>query len=318
MYAECLNRWIPNSARWVCGETPKDERRRTVLDYAAGAFPFLTNFGCFGEGFDNPKTEIIFMGRPTKSRIVYSQQAGRATRALPGVVDGLPDAAARRAAIAASGKKCATLVDFFGNCGRHRLVSAADILGGNYTEEAVAEAIRSLQDINLNADGKPRMVADELEKARKELEAEKERERQRKLKLRVKVKYATTAIEVFDVLDISPPVARGWDSGKKLSEKQASLVARQLKSFNKKLSDEDAMSQARELPYVKAKAMIDEFFRRWNHVDSSGNKDPLASPAQIRLLEKHRIDARNMTAKHASSEISRIAEYQGWGKKKNG
>jgi hypothetical protein len=55
--------------------------------------------------------------------------AGRATRPLPGIVDVIGDAAGRRAAIEASGKPYCEIIDFVGNSGKHKLITAADIPG---------------------------------------------------------------------------------------------------------------------------------------------------------------------------------------------
>ena len=36
------------------------------------------------EGWDSPKTEVLFMARPTMSKTVYMQQLGRGTRKCKG------------------------------------------------------------------------------------------------------------------------------------------------------------------------------------------------------------------------------------------
>ena len=101
---EIFNRHSTGCARFVTGTTPKDERRGMLADYAAGKFQMLVNVGVATEGFDEPGIQVVVMARPTKSRALYAQMAGRGTRALPGLVDAHEAADARRAAIAASAK----------------------------------------------------------------------------------------------------------------------------------------------------------------------------------------------------------------------
>ena len=136
----CRYKKSDTAAVVIHGETPKEERRELVKKYKAGDIQFLTNCGIFLEGFDAPATSFISMARPTKSLPLYTQVVGRGTRALPGVIDGLEDAPARRNAIEASGKPFMTVLDFVGNAGRHKLVTSADVLGGRYPQEDREEA----------------------------------------------------------------------------------------------------------------------------------------------------------------------------------
>ena len=104
MTAEIFNRHRAELAAWVCGKTDRDERRKVLADFAAGKIQVVCNCGVLTEGFDDPGVEVIIMGRPTKSRSLYSQMVGRSTRPLPGVVDGPETADERKAAIAASAR----------------------------------------------------------------------------------------------------------------------------------------------------------------------------------------------------------------------
>lgn len=72
------------------------------------------------------------IARPTMSRALYTQMAGRGTRVLPNVVDGLNTPEERRKAIVESAKPNVEIIDFVGNSSKHRLVTSADILGGKY------------------------------------------------------------------------------------------------------------------------------------------------------------------------------------------
>lgn len=161
MLAAVLNRYRDGSAKAVDGTTLKTARKEIVDDFAAGKLQFLTNYGVFTEGFDVPPVALVAMGRPTKSVGLYTQMLGRGMRPLEGVVDGLPDAEARRDAIKASGKPSVLVLDFVGNS-RHKLVSSVDVLGGNYDVETRELAKR-------RATGRSADVIEELEKARAEI-----------------------------------------------------------------------------------------------------------------------------------------------------
>src|SRR5512133_550315 len=155
-------------AAWVCGKTEREERRRVLAEFAAGKVQVVCNCGVLTEGFDDPGVEVIIMGRPTKSRSLYSQMVGRSTRPLPGVVDGPETAGARRAAIAASPKPSCLVVDFVGNAGKHKLVTSADILGGKVSEEAVELAVQRARKA-----GGPVNMTEALDEAEAELKEQK-------------------------------------------------------------------------------------------------------------------------------------------------
>lgn len=180
----------------IDGSTDLDLRRDLVRDFKARKYQFLFNCAIATEGFDAPETSIVAIARPTKSRALYAQMVGRGTRVLPGVVDhieGEGGAAARRGAIAASRKPHMTIFDFVGNAGKHALVTPTDVLGGNYSEEEVAEA-KKRQSSSPDED-----IRTSLKVARDELKALAKRLAEAKAKVR-----ATTR-------DFDPFVALGMD-----------------------------------------------------------------------------------------------------------
>lgn len=140
------SRGLNGSAVHLDGRTHKDERSRTIGAYKRGEITALCNCGLFLEGFDAPNTECVVMARPTKSLALYTQVVGRGTRPLPGVVDGWDTVEQRVAAIAASKKPEMILLDFVGNSGRHRLISSADVLGGDYRLEHIDYAAALIAD----------------------------------------------------------------------------------------------------------------------------------------------------------------------------
>lgn len=145
-------------AEMVVGTTDKDERARIVKRYQDGETQVLVGVGCFTEGFDAPNTAVVSVVRPTKSESLYLQMIGRGTRTAPGTLDALSEATAaeRLSAIASSFKPHATILDFVGNSGRHKLVSLVDVLAGDDVapidlEAALTAAKKSGETIDVQA-----------------------------------------------------------------------------------------------------------------------------------------------------------------------
>ena len=282
---EIFNRHQPESARWVHGGTPKEERRQMIKDYAQGRFQILCNVGVATEGFDDPGIELIIMARPTKSRALYSQMAGRGTRTLSGTVDGIDDADERRLSIATSAKQLLEVVDFVGNAGRHKLVSTADILGGNYDDMVVLRAKKKAQE-----EGKAGHQVDMmemLETAQRELEQEAERARRKELRFRAS--YSTSTVDPFDVLQVRPWKERGWDKGRQPSDKMIAFLER-------------SGIPGRKLAFGQARQLIQEIISRREHKK--------ATYKQARLLGKYGY-ATDMSFADAKKTIDAIAAA-GW------
>lgn len=221
--SEIFNRHGVTSAV-VHGGTFKDERRRILQAYADNKIQVLCNCGVAVEGFDCPGIQVVAIARPTKSRALFTQMVGRGTRVLPNVVDGIDDADMRRAAIAASRKPNMLVIDFTGNSGRHKLVSAADILGGKYDEETVEHAKRAIAEA-----GKPADVIAELERAAAQV-IEKRKEdasKKRRELVTARVEYDTKQIDAFGVFNIGPErIAHAAKNTAPLTHAQQSMLAR--------------------------------------------------------------------------------------------
>jgi superfamily II DNA or RNA helicase len=281
MTAEIFNRHRSGMAAWVCGKTDREERRRVLADFAAGKIQVVCNCGVLTEGFDDPGVEVVIMGRPTKSRSLYSQMVGRSTRPLPGVVDGPETAEERKAAIAASAKPSCLVVDFVGNAGKHKLVTSADILGGKVSEEAVELAIAQARKA-----GGPVKMAEALDEAEAELHEQKRlAEAARRAKLVATARFTTQSVDPFDVLHLEPVKERGWDNVKSLTEKQRSLLAKQ--GINP-----DGIS------FSQGKQLIAEIFRRWD--------GKLCSFKQAKVLRKYGYDT-DVSFTEASATIDALA-----------
>lgn len=288
--AEIFNRHTTGCADWVCGKTPAEDRKKLVKRFADKEFRILCNVGVATEGWDDPGVEVIVMARPTKSRSLYAQMAGRATRPLPGIVDGPTTPELRRAAIAASAKPTMMILDFVGNAGRHKLISAADILGGNYTDEVKDRAKRNMKKSGEQGD-LPSDIALELMKAQKQVD--EETELRTRARLKAQARYSVTSTNPFDVFCIRPLPERGWDLGKQLSEKQRAVLEKQ------KIPGLAAM------PYSQQKQLLTALFKRWDK--------GLASYAQLNLLRKRGVETpAEMTRDQASAAINEIATREHW------
>lgn len=289
--AEILNRHQPDCARWISGATDSVVRQQTLKDYKTGQFQFLVNCAVFTEGFDEPGIQLVVMARPTKSRALYAQMAGRGTRPLPDLVDGLATAEARRAAIASSAKPSVELVDFVGNCGRHKLISSADILGGNYEEDIVAAAKKSAEKKAGPVDMRQELENAEAEKRRLEAEKARQLEASRRSRLVGQARYSVSTVDPFDILDVRPAQQRGWDKVHPASQKQVDLLRKM------------GVKNAAELSKAKATQLIGTLFERRN----AG----LCSYGQAKILKSRGYDA-NVSFADASKIITEIAAKEGW------
>jgi DNA repair protein RadD len=55
-------------------------RKKTINLFKNGNLNMLCNYGVLSTGFDDPKIDVVFMARPTKSIVLYSQIIGRGLR----------------------------------------------------------------------------------------------------------------------------------------------------------------------------------------------------------------------------------------------
>lgn len=288
MWAAVLNHYRPECAKAIDGtmETQEgSERHNIVKRYKAGDLQFLLNFGVATEGFDAPATELVIMGRPTKSKLIYQQMLGRCIRPLLGTVDGLPTPEERKDAIAASRKPWATVLDFVGNS-KMQVVTATDILGGNYDVDIrnAADEIIGSREGSMNA-------RDALAKARASLLLEAEERRRRPLRTAVqgvKVNY-----ELIDVDPFGPtPVFNGQQTnrGGATDAQVAALV-------NLGITRDDALRFGKR----QASAVMDKL------------RQERCTVKQAATLQKFGYAPTEFNAKTASDQIQKIAD-NGWRK----
>lgn len=194
LLSEVINRYKPGASAILSGTTDREKRREVIESFKKGNLQILCNCMLFTEGFDAPNTANIVMARPTKSLSLYMQMLGRGTRPLPGVVDAFADGTPvdRRKAIATSDKPSMTVLDFVGNSGRHKIVSAVDALGGRY-----GEPVRQRAKQLLEGDGQGRDTDDVLDEAAEDLELwDEQKEFRRKIKAS-EVRYIINNVNPF-------------------------------------------------------------------------------------------------------------------------
>lgn len=196
------------------GTTDVDERRETIEAFRRGEIQFLLNCSLFVEGTDLPSVGVVVMAAPTKSRARYTQMIGRGTRPLPGIVDAHPgrdESPLRRSAIALSPKTHVLVIDFTENSGKHKLISAADLLAGKYSEPELAMAKAML------ARHEVKDILEALRRARAKIKEMEE------MRAQARKGYAATTIDPFDPLDILDGSKQGG-GGPTVSEKQRRVL----------------------------------------------------------------------------------------------
>jgi DNA repair protein RadD len=67
-------------ASHVDGSTNKGARQYMLEDFKSGDLQIICNYGILSTGFDAPKTDLVFISRPTQSIVLYSQMIGRGLR----------------------------------------------------------------------------------------------------------------------------------------------------------------------------------------------------------------------------------------------
>ncbi len=265
--AEIMNRHRKGCARAVDGKTEIDERRKLLSDHQDGSYQFLCNVGIATEGYDDPSIACVAIARPTKSRALYTQMAGRGLRIFGGKPDCL-------------------ILDFVGNSGRHKLSSALDVLGGRYTEE---EEERAQQIV----DEKPGIKArDAISEAKAALEREKHEAEliARRAAIKAHAVYSKQAVNPFATLhmDVQREVEMSERFGGKLpSEKQIAC----LEKF--------------KIPVVPG--MTSALASRLIGTAITRMKKNLASFPQLKMLQKYGIDNVNIGFQTASQLIDAIS-----------
>lgn len=285
--AEKFNQLVPGSAIFIHAKTPLEDRVRMVADFKAGKHLYFCNVGIATEGFDAPDVSMVVMARPTTSRSLYAQMAGRATRAPKGVfaIWGKEQAEARRALIAASDKPSCMILDFVGNSGKHSLVTTEDLLGGNYSEEEV-KAARKLKEKKPDSDAR-----ENLRLARSQLQA---------------IAAAAQARVKSTIRSFDPFACYGVEMSEE--QKYAVRFGHKAASIGQLTALEHMGMEAsdmKDLSYKAARVLLDE----WRNRKSAG----LATFKQVRALRKFGIEAKDVTFDNAKRGLDYLANTK-WGR----
>lgn len=135
-------------ARVIYGELSDAQKESLFNGHDNGEFPTLVSVMMLTKGWDSPDTKMVFVCRKTQSKRLYQQIVGRVVRPLKGILEDLdgPDPAPRRAAIAASNKDHAVVVNMVGIDENVRDMTILDILGEVDDEDVMDRARRKLME----------------------------------------------------------------------------------------------------------------------------------------------------------------------------
>jgi superfamily II DNA or RNA helicase len=201
-------------AESISGDSP--DRDQIIDGFRKGRFRILVNCALLTEGFDAPFVSAIVLARPTKSRALFAQMAGRGTRLSPG-------------------KKECLLIDFAWMTGKHKLITPVDLFDDGGTDPGVkASAKKSLDD------GETDDLMEAIERAE---ETKRERERLRVLARHRPAVYRRISYNPFEAMTevLGVPVKPESDAALKSrpTDKQLATLAK----FG--VTNADAMSKRR-------------------------------------------------------------------------
>lgn len=90
------------AAMAVSGGMKASDRREILMKFKQGEIKALCACDLLNEGWDCPETEVLFMARPTMSKVLYTQQLGRGMRLC-------------------EGKECLMVFDFVDNASQYNM-----------------------------------------------------------------------------------------------------------------------------------------------------------------------------------------------------
>ncbi len=155
-------------ARSLDGSYADHLRQEVYKQHQGGAFQYLSVCGLCREGYNDPAIGAVAIFRPTKSRSLAEQMKGRGCRPLRGIVNGLATPAERRAAIKASSKPNAIIIDLVGVTGLADCASTAHIMAEGKPDEVIDLANKKAMETEGPCD-----MAEKIAEAEAEIEAKK-------------------------------------------------------------------------------------------------------------------------------------------------
>jgi len=186
--AHTLNEFHEGSAVSIDGTTPEFKRKQVYAAHQKGDFQFLSVCGLCREGYNDPGIGAVAIYRPTKSKSLKEQMLGRGCRPLRGIVNSEMSKDERLLKIAESEKPNCLVIDLVGCTGMGESVSAAHVLADGLPDEVVDLA-------NKNALEKtgPVDMADELRKAKVQIDEAAESLRKKQARLEAEAREAREA-----------------------------------------------------------------------------------------------------------------------------
>ena len=67
-------------AAHIDGDVSNNRRKKLINDFVNGEIQIICNYEILSAGFDAPKTDVVFISRPTFSIVLYAQMIGRGLR----------------------------------------------------------------------------------------------------------------------------------------------------------------------------------------------------------------------------------------------
>ena len=67
-------------AAHIDGDVSNNRRKKVINDFVNGEIQIICNYEILSTGFDAPKTDVVFISRPTFSIVLYAQMIGRGLR----------------------------------------------------------------------------------------------------------------------------------------------------------------------------------------------------------------------------------------------
>jgi superfamily II DNA or RNA helicase len=126
--SEFLNKKSQGLSVYIDGKITGRVRRDLINRLRNGDSNWLCNVGIATEGFNWPEASVVGMCCPTLSRPAYVQRAGRGTRPLAGLLNGLGSKLERNSAIQESSKPYMTILDFVGVSANLNLITHESFL----------------------------------------------------------------------------------------------------------------------------------------------------------------------------------------------
>lgn len=266
---------------FVINSADQDQRSYLLKAWRTGQFQYMANVAVFTEGMDAPQVRLLCMGRPTKSRSLYSQMLGRGCRILPNIIEGkdwrLDSRTERLAAIAESEKPAIDVLDFVGNHRHPLLINAVDILGGNYDQDVVRKAKDKIESGDVS-------VTEALTRVKRALEVE--------LRSKWKATFKADYIKIDASTVLGTGAGPAYLRNRKPSIKQTEALIRL------GVPKVDVLN----LTFAQATVMMDKLI---GSIKKKG-----ATFKQRRILLQYRFNP-DISFKEASATIDRIAR-SGW------